>query len=190
MPLNRNRPYGIISGTGVFPSYEQADADGKTLRYYDSEGLEVDFKTGERLEKPVEVEADVQMKEGDWADAARELLRKADSMQFMQFAIKAAALLGGDNPPSNKKDIVAALQSRLDAMAGPAKPAAKKAAKVAEDDGAVDLAAWARGEKKALFDDVAKAIRESYARDVSTVPDALDLLIEEGVVSDDEAMKV
>lgn len=203
MPLNRNKPFGVISGTGIRASFEQSGHDGKA-RYYDSQGVEVDLATGERLEEPV-VEADasgaIVMDGVAWADRARELMRQAEAGEIKQFtgwALKCAALLGGDNPPSNKADIVAALQKRLDAMAGPTgapasdptkvTAAVKPVAKIA--DGPIDLGAWARGQQRYLFDDVAKVIRETYSRDVSTTPDALDLLIEEGVVNADEAMRV
>jgi hypothetical protein len=186
MPLNRKRPFGTISGTGVAASYEQVGSDGKN-RYYNSADLEVDLYSGEVLESPPPPAALKTFAVDDraWADQARDLLRQANTLSHMKFAIRAAALIGGDNPPITKTDIVTTLQARLDKIVGPGKAATEPV-----DNGVVDLAAWGRGEAQIIFPDVAKAIRERYAREVSTIADALDVLVAKGVLTDDEAMKV
>lgn len=60
----------------------------------------------------------------------------------------------------------------------------------APNDGPVDLAAWGKGRAPYLFSDVQKAIREKFARQVSKKIDAVDLLIDEGVIPVVEAMQV
>lgn len=55
--------------------------------------------------------------------------------------------------------------------------------------GTVNLAAWGRGKQQYIFGEVAKAIRTKFHKQVSERRDAVDFLIEQGVVSAAEARK-
>lgn len=50
------------------------------------------------------------------------------------------------------------------------------------DDGAIDLAAWARGEKRYPVDKVYRLIRESYDQSPTNRGQALEILAEHGVI--------
>lgn len=144
----------------------------------------------------------------DSAMTPAELLRQADEMPWAQFR-KQAKLIFGPTCPASKEDIKRALQEAIAGMQTREKvrmeraldaPAAKKAeppqakpaAQAAPQDKAatgVDLAAWGRGKQEYLFGDIRKAIRAQYNRVVTERRDALDLLIEQGVITAESARR-
>jgi len=203
MPLNRNRPFGIISPGYHGASFEQVGSDGVT-RYYTSQGHEIDIKNHRLVESPRSANRPAK-REKTMAEKARDLLEEKDKPPFTKFALKAAALMGGDNPPSTKAEIVAALtelarEPKLVAPAAepvktpdPVPPVASETPDpdpVTDANETIDLRAWGRGEVQYVFADVAKAIRTAYSRDVTTRADALDALIDAGILRDGEAMDV
>lgn len=194
MAINWNRPYGQISPGWRGASYEQVGTDGVT-RYYNSSGYEVDIRTGATLEgpeKPQQPRASVPETKSV-AERARDLLDEKDKPPFNKFAMRAAALIGGENPPSTKSEIVAALE----ALAAPSdKPEPEPqpepgAGAGTDDDGPaplvgderVNLKAWATGKAKYVFSDVAAAIREAYAIEVMSAADALEALTNMGLIA-------
>lgn len=54
--------------------------------------------------------------------------------------------------------------------------------KPAEDDGSVDLRAWAMGEKNYIFGKVTKAVREAYNQSPVNKAQCLEILAEHGVI--------
>jgi len=80
-------------------------------------------------------------------------------------------------------------------LASDAPEAEKKAPQPPEkqtpvNDGPVDLAEWGRGKIEYLFSDIQQEIRTRYSRQVSEKRDAIDVLIEQKLVNEDEAMRV
>lgn len=76
--------------------------------------------------------------------------------------------------------------------AAPKAPAGKKAAATAApaaDTSGVDLAAWGRGQKDYLSQEVFKAIRGKFNAVLSERRDAVDLLIKEKVITAEEARR-
>ena len=63
----------------------------------------------------------------------------------------------------------------------PPEPAAQESG--GDDEGSVDLKAWAEGRKDYLWGDVQKAIRDQHKRMVTEKHDAIEFLIGEGIVS-------
>lgn len=57
----------------------------------------------------------------------------------------------------------------------------------ATNDGPVDLSAWGQGKAEYIFADVQTAIRTKFARQVTEKHDAVELLVDEGVISADAA---
>ena len=192
MPLNRNRPYGIIAGTGVPASFAQTDPDGTTSRYYNSSGYEVDVKTGRQIEfAPAPVLAEISHgKPGPSRAAIVALLAQKDSLSHLQFAIKSAALLGDDKLPTTKAAITAALEAKAKELESEPASAAETPNHATDLNG-VDLRAWGTGERTDyLFTDVAKAILTACSRDVGSKADAVDALIDAGIISSSEAITV
>jgi hypothetical protein len=208
MPLNKNRPFGTISPGYNGASYEQVGTDGVT-RYYNGEGYEVDVRTGKVVEGPETAGAAksavaTEDNGKSVAERAREILEQKDKPPFAKFALKAAALIGGDNPPSTKTEIVAALttlaekpkpapvevQAVPDAAKSEATPKPVDEPIPLVGDETVNLRAWGRGEQQYVFTDIAKAILQSYARNVTTRAGALEALMDVGLLSPDEAMTV
>ena len=186
--LDRTRAFGPSSPAWKGASYQQNDEDG-TERYYNDQGLEVDIKTGEIIEEAPEPEVAAP----DVYDPKpyRQMIDDCKKLPFIQWAVKAAALLGG-NPPASKRDLLAELEKRaraLENQAANAEKAKKKAGKASTGKG-VDLKLWAEGKKKYLFDEVQKAIRAKYSREVAHEADAIDMLIEEGVVNPEKAVRL
>lgn len=192
MTLNRNRPYGTISGTGVPASFTQTDRDGKTARYYNSAGYEVDVKTGQQVEfAPAPVLAETSyVRSGPSRAEIDALLAQKDSLSHLQFAIKSAALLGDDKLPTTKAAIMAALEAKAGELESEPTSVARTP-NPATDLNEVDLRAWGTGERTDyLFSDVAKAILTTCARDVGSKADAVDALIDAGIISSSEAISV
>ena len=98
--------------------------------------------------------------------------------------------------PRAKPDVADADPPDTDAESSKTAPASErssastKAAKAGK--GAIDLAAWARGNANYLFGDVRKAIRQEYGKQISGANEkmeALDFLIENKVITAAQARK-
>jgi peptidoglycan hydrolase-like protein with peptidoglycan-binding domain len=110
-------------------------------------------------------------------------------LPFAAFKKEAKRILGNQCPAS-KSDITAALaafasQPNLNAQRQEESAAEQK------DTGksGVNLAAWGRGQKTYLFSEVRKAIQKEHGAVMTTEHDAVDLLIQAGVITAREARK-
>ena len=59
-------------------------------------------------------------------------------------------------------------------------------APIEADPKAIDLVAWARGQKKYVFGQVRKAFKDQYAIDVPDKKTGIEVLVDEGKVGEDE----
>ena len=210
LKLDRSRDFGKIT-----PAWQPDDCDRPAFyeqdnRLYDAHDRLIE--PGKPL--PVQVVPEV-TSEGDRAKgpamSPAELIRQADTLPWPQFHKGAKAILGKLCPPG-KPAIVLALQEALTAyearvakrssgaakgmtwdgmVGGPGEPPTAEPAPgpVAKANGGVDLAAWGRGQKDYLFGEVQKAIRTTLHRQVTERRDAVDFLIEAGVIQAAEARR-
>jgi len=183
--LDENKPYGRVT-----PPYHAANFD-RPAHYeqdgcmFDGSGLEI--IPGKPLERTVavEVKAEDQVPSGDLTPL--ELLEQVDSLKWPKFRAQAKRILGEVCPP-NKEGMVSALKDAVEKFtARTAKRVATAAPQPA--NGKLDLAAWGRGQTEYLFGEVRKAIRDKYHVSVTETRDAVDILIENGVVSLENARK-
>lgn len=186
--LDRSKPFGriapplTIEGFDVPAHYEQ---HGQLFDAHDR-ALSV-----AKEEKPVEKKADAPAT----VMSVEELFVSADTIAYPVFHKHAKAILG-EKCPSGKKAILAAL---ADAKKAYDERKAKVAAPVVEEPdpaapapakaSGVDLAAWGRGQKNYLFNEIQKAVRATYHAVLSERRDVLTLLIEQGVITAAEARK-
>lgn len=191
MRLDRSRPFGKIAGDIFIPDGCDRPA------VYEQGGLY--FDAHDRLLEPGKTASIVPTDDDDddlpeVEMTVAELLRQADVLHWRKLKAHAIRVLGPDCPAS-KAQIIEALQevqkefdarlAKREKAAAPraVAPAAKKA------DGGVDLAAWARGQKEYLFGDIRKAIKAEYGRNVQERDDAVEFLVEQGVVYAEHARK-
>lgn len=200
--LNKSQPYGKIA-----PAWQPDEFDRPA--YYEQNGKMFDahgrlIEAGKPLQVSQPAPADAENDEpGDEppVDVAA-LLEGADTMPWPQFRKRAREVLG-DTCPGDKAGMKAALATALEKRA---EQIAKRQHKAPEpagrgltyDDmtgdsahmvGTVNLAAWGRGRQQYIFGEVAKAIRTKYHKQVSERRDAVDFLIEQGVITKAEARK-
>lgn len=112
---------------------------------------------------------------------------------------KAAMRILGDNCPASKQAIIKELeaavkgfeehQARRRTTAAQAKAQADKPADPADNSGSIDLAAWGRGQRNYLWTEVQREIRTKYSKQVTERRDAVDFLIEEGLITAESARK-
>lgn len=141
----------------------------------------------------------------DPAMSPAELLASADTLPWPQFRKQAKAIFGPDCP-ANKDAIKIALEEAIAgygasqqrraerAAAQPQEPQAAPtpppAAPVPQGKGTgIDLAAWGRGKTEYLFGDIRKEIRSRYGKVVTERHDAVDFLIEQGLITAESARK-
>lgn len=147
-------------------------------------------------EKPAETE-DTKADEAISVDA---LIAQAGKMPYAKLAKHAKAVLGPECP-SGKAAIIAALEAARAAYvarkaareeASPAKvvppPADSPSAPATPvTAGGIDLAAWGRGQRDYLFGDVRKAVQGAYHKIVTERRDAVEFLIDQGLIRADQA---
>lgn len=142
----------------------------------------------------------------DPAMSPAELLSQADTLPWAQFRKQAKAIFG-PNCPANKEAIRIALEEAVAGYEERERVRKARAIDTAPHEAAqvpappppapapqgkasgVDLAAWGRGQKEYLFGDIRKAIRAQYGRLVTERHDAVDLLIEQRVITAESARK-
>ena len=191
MKLDRSKPFGKIS-----PALLEDDFDRPA--YFEQDGKLYDAH--DRLnepDKPIEgAPGAIETSEDDGAgDAAvmpaSQLLADADVMPWARFRAQAKAILGA-TCPGDKNSIKAALREAIakvqersvkrshstPGMTWDAATGGKEQAK-----GGVNLAAWGQGQTEYLFGDIQKALRTTFAKQVSERRDAVDFLIEQGVIT-------
>lgn len=131
-----------------------------------------------------------------------DLLREADSMPWAQFRKQARAILG-ETCPGTKVDIKRALEEAIEGYEASRQRRAERAIETSEPKAApapqqpakpgkpsgVDLAAWGRGRQEYLFGDIRKAIQSQYGKVVTERHDAVDFLIEQGLITAESARK-
>lgn len=148
-----------------------------------------------------------------------ELLRQADVMPWAAFRKHAKVILGDTCPASKADMMTALqgavqhFEQRQQKRKAPAPKVADAEQKSAGltwsgltgqqdapenltakpapvvEPGGVDLAAWARGQKEYLFAEVRKAIRAKYGSVVTERDDAVDLLVDNKLITQAEARK-
>lgn len=144
---------------------------------------------------------DVEFDENAYVDIMT-LLEGAEEIPWPQFRKRAREILGPDCPSDKagmKEALATALEKVESAKDSPQHTLPEvSSAGITMDGlssdaehivGTVNLAAWARGTQQYIFGEVAKAIRAKYNKQVSERVDALDFLIEQGVVSAAAARK-
>lgn len=181
--MDKNRSYGKIApplmedGLDRPAHYEQ---DG---HLYDAHGRRI--IPGQPSDKSQEVSTD----DGDHGEALTPatLIAQADTLPWAQFKAEARRVLGPDCP-GGKAAIVAALKSAIIKFEEHREKKSDASAP-ADNAGAVgvDLASWARGRREYLFQDIQKELRTRYHKQVSERLDAVDFLIQEGVITAAEA---
>lgn len=141
----------------------------------------------------------------DRAMTPYDLLRQADSMPWAKFRKQARAILG-ETCPGNKVEIKQALEEAIKGyeesqrrraaravtteQSAPQTPTPQQPAPAPQGKASgIDLAAWGRGKTEYLFGEVRKAIRSQYGKVVTERHDAVDFLIEQGVITAESARK-
>jgi hypothetical protein len=186
MRLDRSREFGRIAGEIYIPdgcdrpaAFEQ---DGKLFDVHD------------RLIEPGVPASIVPSDDGDDGGApdidmtVAEILRQADGMQLRKFKGYASKILGADCP-ATKAAMIEALEARQKDIDASLARRAKNNTTVHIANSGVDLVAWAMGNKEYLFGDVRKAIRQTYGKNVTERDDAVEFLVERGLVYADHARK-
>lgn len=107
-------------------------------------------------------------------------------------ALKFARQFLGAKAPRPKDELIKALRQHGKAPAPVQQQpeVERKADKVDAVVGNIDLAAWGRGQANYLAGDIYKAIGERFGRRVMETRDAVDVLIKEGVITEDQARPV
>lgn len=194
MKLDRSKAFGIITPPLLEDDFDRPACFEQNAKLYDAH---------DRLIEPGKpLAADLLDTEDDGGAAdvpgimpASQLLADADVMPWARFKAQAKIILG-ETCPSDKNSIKAALSEAVakvrqrqmkrntpgvgltwDGVTG------KDQAKA----GDINLAAWARGQTEYLFAEVQKALRATYAKQVTERRDAVDFLIEQGVIAANEA---
>ncbi len=187
MLLNRMKPFGKIAGDTFIPEggdrpahYEQ---DGK---FFDAHGRLIE--PGVSGAAPAVEEDDEPI--GDLPNmTVAELIKQADHMPWRQFKAAAQGMLG-EGAPGTKATLIEALQAvqkEFDARA--AKKAKERGQPAPKPTTGVDLSAWALGQREYLWNEVRKAIKAEYGRNVAERDDAVEFLISQGVVTASQARR-
>lgn len=192
MKLDRSKPFGKIAGDMFIPDGCDRPA------HYEQGGMFFDahdrvIEAGKAVSiVPTEDDDDAGDTDAPEMTVAQ-LLQQADMLHWRKFKAHAAKVLG-DECPASKAAIIEKLhevQKTFDARLAQKKKAApaQVVAPVATGNKGVDLAAWARGQKEYLFGDIRKAIKTQYGRNVQERDDAVEFLVEQGVVYAEHARK-
>lgn len=199
--LDKAKPFGKI-----VPPLEVRGCDRPAVyeqdnKLFDTHGFECGPDDAPAVVEAVaepEVEDDTTTEPAMSIDA---LLRDGPSMPYGKL-LKHAKVVLGPQCPGGKQPIMDALTAakvafderlakrRTAKAAAPAPaPVPEAAVPVAQAVSAngVDLGAWGRGQKDYLFGEVQKAIRTTYGRQVNERRDAVEFLIDEKVVTAQQA---
>lgn len=205
MKLDRSKPFGKIS-----PAYQESDMDRPA--YFEQDGKFFDahdrlIEPGKPLPAPKPAAAPVVAIEtgtptADETLPATRLLAEADSMPWPKFRAAAKKVLG-ETCPGDKEGIKAALAAGIAAVQErEAKRAPSSASsngltwdsvsggkEAAAASGGVDLKSWATGQREYLFAEVQKTIRKTYNKQVSERVDAVNFLVDQGLLTADQARR-
>jgi hypothetical protein len=199
--LDRTRDFGRIS-----PPWTPDGCDRPA--HYEQAGLL--FDNYDRQVEPgvaaPPIEATEEEHDPDEQMTPSQLIQGKDILPWALFLREAKRILGKTCPPG-KEAIVQALQKALagyqDRQARRGTPRKRAAAPGTPPEvqdaapgavatpsaGAIDLAAWGRGQKNYLWAEVQKAIRTAHSKQVTEKRDAVDFLIELQIISAAEARK-
>jgi hypothetical protein len=158
--LDRSRPFGTVT-----PIYEGA-AFAQDGRHFGPDGKRV-LLPGEVDDEPVR--------------------HKAAVTQQPAAAIVADAVAKSPDKPRGGRPKGSTNKPKAPKAPKALAPAAKPAAPIVE--GEVNLTAWATGSADYIMADVYKAIRTRYSRNVTNEADAIETLINEGVVTADDVKR-
>lgn len=187
--FDKKRPYGKIAPPMTIDGYDLPAMYEQDGRLFDAYGYEC--KPGASRARDAEADDDTTTDGPMSVDA---LLRDADTMQYARL-LKHAKQILGPTCPNGKQPIIAALREakaayeQRQATRRTARPAteaptpAEAGTPAPVVAGGVDLAAWGRGQKDYLFGEVQKAIRATYHAQLSERRDAVQLLIDQGVIT-------
>lgn len=209
MRLNKAKSFGTIYPPLQDPDMDRPARFEQSNRLFDQNGYEI--IRGQPGPTADEIAAEhEQAKSAETSDpdtvTAGQLIALASTMPFMRFRSLARDLLG-PRCPTTKDGIVKVLgevpattqlhkQSAGDPANGdpddPAQTGEPPAAAsvLTPTSAAINLAAWGRGQIDYRFADVRDAIRRHYNRVVTEVPDAVEALIDVGLVPPMEARAV
>ena len=190
--IDFKKPHGTITPPWLGPGMNRAALYEQDGKHYDAQGVLVEAgqpapikpvpPASETVSTPETVSKTVSAPE---IHTPQSLLDSADTMPFQTWKKHAKKILGPECPGSKAQIIIvlgkaiAGYQDKKAKVQEPAKPAVKKSS--------VDLKAWALGQREYVFGELQKAIRADHSRQVATRVDALDFLIEVGVVEASQA---
>lgn len=190
MRLDRSKAYGKITPPLLEPEFDRPAYFEQNGKLFDAH--ERLIEPGQPLEEP---EQDDGIGDDGLTDVpdvmpATQLLADADVMPWARFRAQAKAILG-DTCPADKNSIKAALreaiakvQERQGKRSGPQKSAGLTWDGITGKAGnGVNLVAWGQGQTEYLFGEVQKAIRTTYHKQIAERRDAVDFLIEQGVIT-------
>lgn len=203
MRLDRTRPFGKIAGEIFIPEgcdraalYEQ---DGRMFDAHDrliEPGVTLAADPG----KPKGTDVTVPPSGVTEVVTVADLLRQADSMHWRTFKKAAEGVLGA-TCPAGKAQIIEALRAAQREFDARAERKAASRPEIADHDdevggvappvqqasSGVDLSRWARGQQEYLWGDVRKAIKARYGRNVTERDDAVEFLVDQGLINAAEA---
>ncbi len=192
--LNRNKPFGKIT-----PPYDMPDLD--RAAHYEQDGMFFDGHDREivpgqplqLVQEPKVEPAEVAVVDTEVTSAAELLLKRSENMSVVELR-KEAKIVLGDDAPKKAADIIEALQLAVAAQSSLGEtPEPSQTSEgltwsgLAGGDDGIDLLAWGRGQKEYLWSEVQQEIRKEHHKQVSERRDAVDFLIEMGLLKSAEA---
>jgi hypothetical protein len=194
MRFDRTKPHGTINPPCLFPGYDRPAVYDQDGHLFDAHGVHlVKGQPAEQSSRPVQEIVTAE-------DAANrtytplELLAAVEEIPWALFQREAKRILG-PACPAGKTPIVEALKKAISGYEAKETRRAKAGAKSKAPDlgegeaaapapppapaakGAVDLAAWARGNKQYPFGEVRKEIRRRFNQQVSGQNEAWDAVL-------------
>lgn len=198
--LDRSKDFGRVVPPWVADNCDRAahyEQDGKL---FDQHGIEI--VPGQKRESLPETVAKTETEAG--LLSIGDILANPDAVAFPTLRKRAREILG-EACPSGKQAILDALAAARKGYEERVARRRSTAPESAEDDGdtqepppptlpnpsptvnGIDLAAWGRGRIDRLFAEVQRAIRTHYSKQVTERRDAVEFLIEQGVITAAEA---
>jgi len=199
MRLNFQKPFGKISPPYQPDGFDRAAYYEQDAQFFDAHGRQI--IPGKPLSAEEAAKTPAEINDSEDLLGVSELIAKIDRMSFTKFKNRAKKILG-DTCPNDREGIVAALKEALAKVQAreaarrkveqkasePAPAAGLSWSAVSGDDGTgINLAAWAAGKKDYLFSEVQKEIRTKHNKQISERRDAVDFVVELGLVESKDA---
>lgn len=188
MRLNRRKDFGTITPPFVLDGFDRPAFYEQNLNYFDAHdrqiiaGTPLEDMPAEEPEKP---------DEAVFEHTASSLIEAAEDMDWNDVLYYTKRVLGALPKPSSKANIMSTLRNVALHEDEPKKTMGltwdKEAGKPEPVAAEVDLAAWARGTTDYLFGEVQKAVRSKHNKHVTERRDAVNFLVDEGVIRANEA---